>query len=82
MHEYPDMDATWYGKLYKFVPFMTETGTPFAPSASTMRQEISAEELAQPLSELYSNQFPATHPEIIRHFVEYLPTRFTSPTTF
>lgn len=75
VHKYPDMDPTWYGKLYKFVPFVSETGLHNIPSASTMREVVSADEFKKPLTGMYDGEFAAGHPELTQHFVEYQPDR-------
>jgi beta-mannosidase len=75
VHEYPDKDPTWYGKEYRFVPFMAETGMHNIPEAASMREVVAAREFAQPLSNMYSPQFAREHPDFRHHFGEFQPSR-------
>lgn len=71
IHNYPDADPTWFGRLTALAPFISETGIVSVPGAPLMREVVSSAELKEPLSRMDSNEFAAQHPEIIRHFVEY-----------
>jgi beta-mannosidase len=75
LHQYPDMDPTWYGKMYRYVPFMAETGMHNIPEARSMREVVSAKEFEQPLSNMYSDEFAAAHPDFRHHFAEFSPSR-------
>ncbi len=75
MHTYPDMDPTWYARIYGQLPFMAETGMHNIPSATTMREVVSAEELSRPLSNMWSEDFGDRFPEFRHHFVEFNPAR-------
>lgn len=74
-HEYPDKDPTWYGKEYRLLPFMAETGIHNIPEARSMREVVAAAELDRPLTNLYSEQFAREHPELRHHFGEFNPSR-------
>jgi len=75
LHQYPDMDPTWYGKMYRYVPFMAETGMHNIPEARSMREVVAASEFDQPLSNMYSEEFAAGHPDFRHHFAEFSPSR-------
>ena len=75
MHTYPDMDPTWYAKLYRLVPFLSETGMHNIPEPSGLRETVDAGELDKPLSGMFEKSFPKEHPELMQHFVEYEPSR-------
>lgn len=73
-HLYPDMDPSWYGKLYKYVPFISETGIHSIPDAKNLRKVINPKEFVN-LGDMYSDDFVKEHKEIIHHFAEYNPAR-------
>jgi beta-mannosidase len=73
-HLYPDMDPSWYGKLYRYVPFISETGIHSIPNAGNLRKVIRADEFVN-LGDMYSDNFVKEHKEIIHHFAEYNPSR-------
>jgi beta-mannosidase len=75
VHEYPDMDPTWYGKRYQLVPFMTETGMHNVPRGDALRQVVNNAEFAKPLGDLYSPDLEKQRPELRHHFVEFEPSR-------
>jgi beta-mannosidase len=75
VHEYPDKDPTWYGKEYKLVPFMAETGMHNIPEARSMREVVAASEFEKPLSHMFDPQFAKEHPEFRHHFGEFQPSR-------
>ena len=75
LHDYPDMDPSWYARKFPFLPYMSETGMHNIPNAKTMREVVSAEELKQPLSRMFDKDFPARFPDFRHHFVEYEPVR-------
>lgn len=71
LHAYPDMDPTWYGKLYGQVPFISETGMHSVPDAALLRELVDARELEKPLGGMMEKAFPQEHPELMHHFVEF-----------
>jgi beta-mannosidase len=73
-HLYPDMDPSWYGKLYRYVPFISETGIHSIPEAKNLRKVIRTNEFVN-LGDMYSDDFVKEHKEIIHHFAEYNPAR-------
>ncbi|MDR1524981.1 MAG: hypothetical protein LBS79_06990, partial [Tannerella sp.] len=73
-HLYPDMDPSWYARLYKYVPFISETGIHSIPSPKNLRRVVDAKEFAG-LGNMYSDDFVKNHKEIIHHFAEYNPSR-------
>lgn len=75
IHTYPDMDPTWYARLYSRVPFISETGMHSIPEAATIREVVAANELATPLNNMYSEEFSQTRPDFRHHFVEFSPGR-------
>jgi len=75
LHAYPDMDPTWYGKLFRQVPFVAETGMHNIPEPQGLRELIAADELNRPLTGMFDKAFPKEHPELMQHFVEYQPSR-------
>lgn len=75
IHTYPDMDPTWYARLYDRVPFIAETGMHNLPEANTIREVVSAAELSTPLGNMYSADFERERPDFRHHFVEFNPSR-------
>ena len=75
VHEYPDKDPAWYGREYRFVPFMAETGMHNIPEAGSMREVVAAGEFSQSLGNMYSDSFVKEHPEFRHHFGEFSPSR-------
>jgi beta-mannosidase len=75
LHTYPDMDPTWYAPMYRYVPYISETGMHNIPDPQSMREVVDAAEFARPLSGMFTKQFPKEHPDLIHHFVEYQPSR-------
>ncbi|MFA6562895.1 MAG: sugar-binding domain-containing protein [Verrucomicrobiia bacterium] len=75
LHAYPDMDPTWYGKLYRLVPYIAETGMHNIPEPSGIHETVNTAELDKPLIEMFEKSFPKQHPELMHHFVEYDPNR-------
>ncbi|MCL5745431.1 MAG: beta-mannosidase, partial [Acidobacteria bacterium] len=75
IHAYPDMDPTWYARQYPLVPFMSETGMHNIPSAATIREVVSAEELKRPLSNMFSPEFERQFVDFRHHFVEFNSAR-------
>ncbi len=75
MHDYPDMDPTWYARKFPFLPYMSETGMHNIPNAETMREVVDAQELTKPLSRMFDKDFADRFPDFRHHFVEYAPSR-------
>lgn len=73
-HVYPDMDPSWYAKLYQYVPYISETGMHSVADPDKMKRIINAKEFND-LENIYSKTFAENHPEIIQHFAEYEPSR-------
>ncbi len=74
MHNYPDMDPCWYSRVFRFVPFISETGIHCVMSAKNVRKIVDASELGD-LGALYEKSFAGRHPQLMNHFVEYEPSR-------
>lgn len=74
VHTYPDIDPVWYGKLFKYVPWITETGMHNIPEASVFRETVDNKEFVG-LGKMWDKSFGPSHPEFIHHFVEYGPGR-------
>lgn len=75
MHDYPDMDPTWYARKFPFLPYMSETGMHNIPNAETMREVVDSQELTKPLSRMFDKDFAGRFPDFRHHFVEYEPSR-------
>ena len=71
IHTYPNMDATWYSRLYAEVPFIAETGIHSIPSAANMREVVAPAELERRLEGLFTKPFAESHPDFVHHFVEF-----------
>jgi beta-mannosidase len=69
------MDPTWYGHLYQLVPYISETGMHSIPDASSFRELLGPAELDKPLTGMLDKDFPAQHPELMHHFVEFQASR-------
>ncbi len=74
IHTYPDMDPTWYERIYKYVPYIAETGMHSITEARSLREIIDESELDD-LGNMYTDEFKKNHPEFIHHFVEFNPAR-------
>lgn len=74
-HIYRDMEPTWYRRLYKDLPFVGETGIHSFPSAKGLAACLSRDECTRPIPELTSPAFREQFPELLNHFVEYVPER-------
>ena len=70
-HAYVDLDPTWYGQLYRLVPFVSETGIFNMPEPPSLLEVIDAREFDTPLRDIFGKEFAASHPEFIHHFLEY-----------
>ena len=74
-HIYRDMEPVWYRKAYKDLPFIAESGIHCFPSAATLRTLISEDEAKASLSEIFSDSFKTSHPELVCHFTEFRADR-------
>lgn len=75
MHDYTDMDPTWYARKFPYLPFMAEAGMHNVPNGETMREVISPAEMSQTFGNMYSKEFEKDFPDFRHHFVEFLPSR-------
>ena len=71
IHTYPDMDPTWYGHLYRQVPYLSESGMHSIPDAQSIREVVNPDEVSGSLGSMMEKSFPAQHPELMQHFVEF-----------
>ena len=70
-HIYTDMDPTWYGHLYQWAPFISETGVFNMPETASLLEVIDPRELSGPIPDVFSKDFASRHPEFIHHLLEY-----------
>ncbi len=70
-HIYTDMDPTWYGHLYRWVPFISETGIYNMPDPESLLEVVDAQELKGSFEGIFSKGYPDGHPEFIHHMLEY-----------
>ena len=70
-HVYRDMEPVWYRKAYRDLPFLAESGIHSFPSPGTLRCLISEKEASGTLSDIFTDDFRNTHPELICHFTEF-----------
>ncbi|MDO4575755.1 MAG: beta-mannosidase [Planctomycetia bacterium] len=73
-HTYPDMDATWYKRLYAKEPFLAESGIHSVCTARSLSAYINPEEF-QHVDKMYLEEYRKLAPESVHHFVEYQPSR-------
>jgi beta-mannosidase len=73
-HLYPDMDPSYYAELYRYIPFISETGMHSIGDPKGLSNIISKKELMD-LGNIYSEEFAASHKEFIAHFAEFEPSR-------
>ena len=74
IHVYPDMDPTWFGKSYRFEPWISETGTHSMPEARMLKEVIANGELND-AGRMWEKDFSSTNPDFVHHFAEYGPAR-------
>ncbi len=74
LHTYPDMDPTWYARLYRWIPYISETGMHSVAEARSLYEIVDAGEFKN-LGQLWDKSFKQSHPEFLHHFVEYNPAR-------
>lgn len=75
IHTYLDTDPAWYARIYRHVPFLSETGMHNIPEGRSIREVVDARELEGPFRNLFSEEFAQTHAEFRHHFVEFRPDR-------
>jgi beta-mannosidase len=75
IHSYPDLDPTWFAKLYHDVPYIAEAGMHNIPEPESIREVVNNAELGGAFSNLFTDEFVKAHPDFIHHFVEYQPSR-------
>ena len=75
VHNYPDMDPCWYGRVFKYVPFISETGIHSVMNADNVRKVITDKSELNELGKMYEKWFASKHPQLMNHFVEYNPSR-------
>ncbi len=75
IHTYPDMDPTWFVRLYHDVPYIAEAGMHNIPEPQSIREVVDAQELTGAFNNLFTDEFVRAHPDFIHHFVEYQPSR-------
>ncbi len=68
VHIYVDMDPTWYAHLYHWVPFVSETSIFNIPEAQSIRAVINPQEVAGPITGIFTEQFGFKYPEFCHHF--------------
>ncbi len=74
IHTYPDMDPTWYARLYRWVPYVSETGMHCIAEARSLYEIVDPAEFKD-LGELWDKSFKKSHPDFLHHFVEYSSSR-------
>ena len=70
-HIYLDQDPTWYGRRYRAVPFISETGIYNMPEPESLLQVVDAKELQGGFQDMFSEGYADQHPEFIHHLLEY-----------
>jgi beta-mannosidase len=70
-HIYANLDPTWYGRLYRSVPFISETGIYNMPEPASLLEVVNPQELKGSFQDLFSHSYAASHPEFIHHLLEY-----------
>lgn len=71
LHPYVNLDPTWYGHVYRLVPFISETGIFNMPEPQSILEVIDSREFETPLRDIFSKEYAASHPEFIHHLLEY-----------
>jgi beta-mannosidase len=70
LHTYPDMDPCWYNRLYKFTPWITETGFASMPEANLFYEVVDNKELKD-IGKKKEIDFFKSHPEFMHHVMKY-----------
>ncbi len=71
VHVYPDMDPTWYARVYRLVPFVSEIGVFDMCEPESMREVVDPREFEARLSGIFSKEFAISHPQFVHHFLQY-----------
>jgi beta-mannosidase len=70
-HQYPDMDPSWAGHIFKHVPFFAEYGIFDLCEPESIREVVDPRELSGPLEGIFSEEFAAQRPEFVHQFLQY-----------
>jgi len=70
-HIYVDQDPTWYGRRYRTVPFISETGIYNMPEPESILKVVDATELQGGFQDIFAQGYADQHPEFIHHLLEY-----------
>ena len=71
LHPYVNFDPTWYGHVYRQVPYISETGIFNMPEPQSLTEVIDPHEFDTPVRDIFSKEYAASHPEFIHHLLEY-----------
>lgn len=74
-HIYRDMEPIWYRLLYRDLPFVAETGIHSFPTYQSLCSCLGKKECRKNIPEITSEAFQKQFPELLNHFVEYVPER-------
>ena len=69
-HPYVNFDPTWYGHVYRLVPFVSETGILNMPEPQSILEVVDAHEFDTPVWNIFSKEYWSSHPEFFHHFQE------------
>ena len=70
-HIYVDQDPTWYGRRYRTVPFISETGIYNMPEPESLLKVVDGKELQGGFQDIFAKGYADQHPEFIHHLLEY-----------
>jgi beta-mannosidase len=77
LHTYPDLDPCWYNRVYKFTPWITETGIPAMPEANLVYEVVDNKEFFD-LGKKWDYNFYKSHPELTHHVMKRDPVSIGS----
>jgi len=69
-HPYVNLDPTWYGHIYRLLPFVSETGIYSMPEPQSILEVVDPHEFDTPVRDIFSKEYWAYHPEFFHHFEE------------
>lgn len=69
-HPYVNLDPSWYGRMYRLLPFVSETGIYNMPEPQSILEVVDPHEFNTPVRDIFSKQYWASHPEFFHHFQE------------
>jgi len=69
-HPYADLDPTWYGHIYRLLPFVSETGIYNMPEPRSILEVVDPHEFDTPVRDIFGKEYGASHPEFFHHFQE------------